>query len=281
MILNSDIADVVELRTWAEGAPLSISALKEELEAVLAPDPPKLPEDYAREVFEECIERAALLGPAYPFDIDGATLSPTDRVLESSYLFCLALNSFKNIPTTIRGPEFEGLVTIAAEKYFRGKGIRIGAPWKTGVITDYKVLLQMVSDLIPDIGPPTQEKAPFGGDAGWDIVVVNNFADKSFSRIIALGNCATGRTDWLSKGMETQPAFFWDFFTKPPTNFNACLSFLAVPFLMTDDEKKRKTAATCITLDRIRICEHAPSASVEAMRWVEDNRTQALDLPLI
>lgn len=277
----SDIADVVELRTWADDQPYSISALKEDLEAILSSDGPRLPEDYAREIFEELLDRARLLGPAYPFNLDGVTLTPNDLKLNSSYLFCLGFNFFEKIPLRIRSSEFEALVKSAAEKYFRGEAVRIGAPWSTGTITDYRTLLQMVSNLIPDLGPPIREKAPDGGDAGWDIVVVNNFADRKFSRIIALGNCATGRTDWRKKGMETQPTFFWNFFTRQPQNANACLTFLAVPFLMTDEEKLRKTAATCITFDRIRLCEQVPSTSAAAMRWVEAHRQEALEVPLI
>jgi hypothetical protein len=281
MFIIPDIADVVELRTWANDQPYSISSLKEDLEAALEETEMEKAEDYAREVFEEISARARLLGLAYPFSFNGVTLIPNARKANSSYLFCLGLNFFKNIPLRIRSPEFESLVKTAAENYFRGKAIRIGAPWKTATITDYKILLKMVSSLIPDLGPPLRTTAPDGGDAGWDLVVVNNFADEKFSRIIVLGNCATGRSDWLSKGMETQPTFFWEFFSKPPQNKNVCLTFLAVPFLMTDEEKLRKTAATCITFDRIRICEHSPSTSAASMRWVENHRADALDVSLI
>lgn len=276
-----EIADVVELRTWAVDQPYSISALKEDLEAILSIDPPKVPEDYAREIFEEMTERARLLGGSYPFDVDGVTLTPNNIKRNSSYLFCLGLNFFNEIPLHIRSTEFEGLVKSAAEKYFRGDAVRIGAPWRTGTITDYRALLQTVSNLIPDLGPPIRENAPDGGDAGWDIVVVNNFADRKFSRIIALGNCATGKTDWRKKGMEVQPTFFWTFFTREPQNSNVCLTFIAVPFLMTDEEKLRKIAATCIAFDRIRICEHTPSMSEAAMAWLEARRAEALEIPLI
>ena len=135
MIPISSITDVVELRTWAQDQTYSVSALKEDLEAALPLNEAKTPEDYAREVFEELGQQARLLGAAYPFDTDGVTLSPNNRKSDSSYLFCLAMNFFDDFPIRIRSPEFEGLVKTAAEKYFRGRGIRIGAPWKTGTIT--------------------------------------------------------------------------------------------------------------------------------------------------
>jgi hypothetical protein len=209
------------------------------------------------------------------------TLTPNDRKNNSSYLFCLGLNFFEDIPAEFRTREFEDIVKTAAEEYFRGKGLRIGAPWRTEAIKEYRDLLQLVSDLIPDLGPPTRTRAPKGGDAGWDIVVVNNFSDRKFSRIIALGNCATGRTDWLQKGNETGPHLFWSFFNRSPVGPNVCLTFFAVPFLMTEEDKLRKVSATCLTFDRIRICEHVPSASEAVMEWLDRHRAEALDVSLI
>jgi hypothetical protein len=275
------IADVVEFQTWAADQAYSISTLQEDLEAALGEDEHDQAEDYARQIFEELASRAQLLGTAYPFDHDGATLTPNNRKSDSSYLFCLGLNFSDDITLELRTREFEAVVKTAAEAYFRGEAVRIGAPWATGEITDYLVLLQKVSDLIPDLGPPTQAVAPGGGDAGWDVVVVNNFKDRKFSRIIALGNCATGRTNWRQKGLETQPTLFWSFFTRSPLSENVCLTFIAVPFLMTDDDKLRKAGEKCITFDRIRICEHAPSTSPAVMAWLESQRAKALDEPLI
>jgi hypothetical protein len=276
-----EIADVVELQAWAEDQPYSISALQDDLEAALPGDEADRAEDYAREVFEEVAQRARLLGQAYPFTYDGITLAPNDRKANSSYLFCLGLNFLGDITMELRTREFEAVVKVAAEGYFRGQAVRIGAPWATGEITDYRSLLQKVSDLIPDLGPPTRDEAPGGGDAGWDVVVVNNFKDRKFSRIIALGNCATGKTDWRRKGLETQPTLFWSFFTRPPQSENVCLTFIAVPFIMTEEDRLRKTGEKCIIFDRIRICEHSPSTSPEVMEWLDSQRPRALDEPLI
>src|SRR6185437_536951 len=276
-----EIADVVELQVWAEDQAYSDSALKEDLEAALPAEEMENAEEYARQVFEEVMQRARLLGTAYPFTCDGVTIAPNERKADSSYLFCLGLNFFEEITVNLRTREFEAVVKAAAESYFRGKAVRIGAPWRTGEITSYRELLEKVTDLIPDLGPPIQNEALGGGDAGWDVVVVNNFADGKFSRIIALGNCATGITDWRKKGMEAQPTLFWDFFTRPPQPYNICLTFIAVPFLMSEHEKKRKAGPWCIAFDRIRICEHAGSASPVGMEWLESQRNKALDLALV
>jgi len=99
--------------------------------------------------------------------------------------------------------------------------------------------------------------------------------------MIALGNCATGVTDWRKKGMEAQPTLFWDFFTRPPQAYNVCLTFIAVPFLMSERDKKRKAGPWCIAFDRFRICEHAGGASPAVMEWLESQRPKALDLALL
>lgn len=276
-----DIADIVEIQTWATDQSYSISALKEDLEAALSEDEAPDAEAMALEVFEELTDRARLLGIAYPFTSDGVTLIPNAQKSDSSYLFCLGLTWLFDITQNLRAFEFEGVVKNAAENYFRGRGVRIGAPWKTGKINDYETLLKLVSDLIPDVGPPLQKTAPAGGDAGWDVIVVNNFSDNKFPRIIALGNCATGKTDWRSKGLETQPTLFWSFFSRPPQACNVCITFIAVPFLMTEEDRLRKAGPNCITFDRIRICENIPTTTLEVMNWLGSQRQNALALPLL
>src|SRR6267378_2973123 len=98
----SYIADVVELHAWANDHPYSVSSLKEDLEAALAGEEAEQAEDYARETFEEIADRARLLGVAYPFSVDGVTLTPNDRKNSSSYLFCLGLTFFEDIHPDFR-----------------------------------------------------------------------------------------------------------------------------------------------------------------------------------
>jgi hypothetical protein len=278
-----EIADTIELLVWANDQSYSQSELKDDLEAGWPQVDPQGPEDLARQVFEELFDRAGTLGKAYPFLCNGNVLRPRqERKGNSSYLFCLGLTYFEaKVTLELRTREFEGIVSKAAESYFGGKSVRIGAPWATQKITSYKALLQMVSDLIPELGPPIRETAPGGGDAGWDIVLVRNFADDRFSRIIALGNCATGLTNWKAKGAEVAPTLFWSYFKSDPASRNPCLTFFAVPFQMTDDDKLSKAHHNCITFDRLRICEHSPNANKKVMKWLEALRADAQDLPLL
>lgn len=273
--------DVVEMRAWAGDESISFSQLKEELETALSMDETNRAEEYTNAIFEELERRQFLLPDSYPFTVDGNTIVPNDRKENSSYLFCLGLTFFEDISRQLRTVEFESIVTKAAESYFCGEAIRIGSPWKNEEITDYKDLLQLVSDRIPDIGPPTRDVAPAGGDGGWDVVVVRNFRDRAYSRIVALGNCATGKTDWLHKIRDTEPAYFWGFFTHSPQERNPCFVFSAIPFLMTDDEKRRRAGRDNLLFDRLRLCDRAPTTSNDVMDWLDEHRTVALEIPLI
>lgn len=275
------IADIVELRAWATDGPYSLSDLKEELESVLSDEEVEEAETLAYQIFEEFDRRQQLAVDGYPFSVGGFAITPNERKHNSSYLFCLGLVHFESIPSQLRTVEFESIVKGAAESYFCGTGIRIGAPWRTELVTEYRQLLEAVVELIPDLGAPSVEVAPAGGDGGWDILVVKNFADKKYSRTIALGNCATGRTDWEQKGQETAPNAFWEFFLRTPVDKNVCVTFVAVPFLMTDQDRTRKTWPQSISFDRLRICEHHPTASETVMQWLLEHRPEALDMALI
>jgi hypothetical protein len=96
--------------------------------------------------------------------------------------------------------------------------------------------------------------------------------------LIILGNCATGRTDWMKKGMETAPRYFFDHsFTQD--HRSVLITFFAVPFVMDDDARQRKLYDQTITFDRFRICEHAPTSSADVAAWLESTRAAALQVP--
>ena len=95
----------------------------------------------------------------------------------------------------------------AASRFFGGRALRIGAPWKCDDIPDYASLLDKVIELIPNLGEKLRVAAPDGGDAGWDVLIVKNFCDNLIPRFIALGNCATGRTTGKEKAWRHNPRF--------------------------------------------------------------------------
>ena len=278
----AEIADVVELQTWAKNKPTTSSSLKEELEAALSDVTEQDPENLAQNVMDEFASRQQLLGDAYPFTCDGYKLGlKHTEPHNTTYLFCLALSLFPAtaIENEQRCVQFETIVKNAAMQFFGGDRLRIGAPWATEEIQSYGALLDKVIDLIPNLGEKLKLAAQGGGDAGWDVLVVKNFKDNQFPRFIALGNCATGKYDWKRKGMETQPTLFWSYFEHD--HRSVFITFFAVPFAMDEDARLRKLSASNLTFDRFRICEFAPDSVNEAGVWLENQRDHALAIALI
>jgi hypothetical protein len=279
-----EMTDAVEFRVWASGETWTFSGLKEELQAALGDDDEvdDIDEELAQEIMDEMGARQLKLKDGYPFRVDGYKVELGDANAQSStYVFCLGLTLLPpdQITTEQRTRQFETVAMQAANSFFRGQALRIGAPWQTEQVPTYDVLLDRVADLLPNLGPPLRDAAPGGGDCGWDVLIVKGFADGDIPRLVVLGNCATGRTDWLKKGMETAPRYFFQSsFTGDLRD--VLLTFFAVPFVMDDDARKRKLYDQTITFDRLRICEHAPRTSENVSEWVDSIRDAALEVPL-
>ena len=274
------IADVVEFRVWASAKPCTIGDLKEELEAIMSEsdgDPGVL----AQNVMDEIQQRQILHEHGYPFHSDGYKIEmKTGTDSRTTYLFCLGLSLLPATKITLaqRTTQFETIAKIAAQSFFGGSALRIGVPLE-GEFTSYAMLLKKISELLPNLGPPDLENAPESGDCGWDVLVVKSFRDGEAPRMIVLGNCATGRTDWLTKALETAPSYLFD------RNFSnahrsVVLSFFAIPFIMDEDARLRKNYGNVLAFDRFRICEHAPTASEDVAEWLETTREAALAIAL-
>jgi len=282
MATIAEIADVVELQAWASGRPETSGSLKALLQAALDNVSEQDAETLAQNLMDEFSSRQQLLGVAYPFDCDGYKLElGHTEPQNTTYLFCLGLSLLPSaeINNDQRSRQFETIVMNAAKQFFGADGLRIGAPWHTEEFPTYGALLDRVIDLIPDLGEKLRENAPGGGDGGWDVLIVKGFKDEKFPRLIALGNCATGRHDWRQKGFETSACWFWDFFSHKP--HNVYLTFFAVPFVMDEEIRIKKHAPTNLTFDRFRICEFAPLSIEGAAEWLSGQKEQALAIPII
>ncbi|HWY05877.1 MAG TPA: hypothetical protein VNY24_03390 [Candidatus Acidoferrales bacterium] len=277
-----EIADIVEFHTWATRGIATVSALKNQLEASLSAEEKDRAETMAQNVLDEFQNRQKTLGSAYPFVTDGYKLEVSHpEPSRTAYIFCLGLSVLPatQIENEQRCLQFETLVMVAAKSFFGGEGLRIGAPWRSEDVPEYGNLLDKVTELIPNLGEKLRTTAPDGGDAGWDVLIVKNFRDNMIPRFIAMGNCATGRTDWKRKGLETQPTLFWSYFQSD--HRSVFIVFFAVPFTMDEEARLRKLSTTSMTFDRFRICEHAPVSPVEgAVDWLEGQRQNALEIPL-
>ena len=231
----------------------------------------------AQQVFDEILERQIRLGVAYPFACDGYKVNYPVGSYGLPYIFCLLLSYLPStqIQNPQCAPQFEILAMDAAMNFFGGAGLRIGWPWDRDT---YAELLDDVVSLLPDLGQIALPEPVVAGDRGWDILIVKGFGDNSYPRFVALGNCATGRTDWRMKGLETQPEYFWQCFQHERAG--TWLTFSAVPFPMDEDSRLRKASRHTLTFDRYRICEFATGLCAEAEQWVNQQFMNASNIPL-
>lgn len=273
------VADRVELYVWGNAEPYTLSSLKEVLEA--AGTSKKRAYQRAVAAFEEFERRERILGAGYPFELGDEAIRLKMPGAASPYLYCLALSGLQHedIEEDMRAEMFELLAMRAAENFFGGEGIRIGAPWKNTETPEYADLLLRVAGLIRELGPPVVNAAPDGGDGGWDVIVVKNFADDEKPRFIAIGNCASGKSNWRSKWKETAATYFWGFFTHQPVS--ACIEFFAIPFVIDDEMRKRKCDMRTVTFDRLRIAEHAAALDGRSQEWLQKVRSKAADVALV
>jgi hypothetical protein len=270
------IADAVEFRTWAKKEPYTFNSLEDDLKASIDED--EYAESLPQKVMDEIQSRHEILKGAYPFECDGYKVRvAVDDASTFTYMFCLGLSLLPPayIENEQRAQQFETIATRAAKEFFGGSAIRIGAPWKCDAIPTYAALLDQIASLVPNLGERIRDEAPNGGDGGWDVLVVKNFLDNQFPRFIALGNCATGRTDWKRKGKETEPGYIWEFFAHG--HRSVLITFFVVPYVMDEDVKLRKLGI--LTFDRFRLCEHAADSGVDAAAWIESVRDAALEVP--
>lgn len=284
MVEALEVADVVELWVWATGNAITISALEGHIETGIPEDAINTGGDdvdpfefLAQQVFDELVSRTFSFA-GYPFECNGYRVKYIGQAPHAPpYIFCLLLSYLPAIEIAgeQRARQFETLAMQAALGFFGGSAVRIGFPWEKAT---YVELLETVLPLLPNLGQVALPEPVTGGDRGWDIILVKGFADDSFPKLVALGNCATGRHNWKEKGLETQPDFFWECFQhqRPGTY----LTFSAVPFRMDDNSRRRKASDSNMTFDRRRICECAQTLTADAEAWVVQQYTNASNVPL-
>ncbi len=286
-----EVADVLELWVWSNQQTITLSDLTSWLETAVPEQSLEIDtadldnfdsddgyELLAQETFEELQMRTKLLGTAYPFTCDGNRIRYVGgQEANYSYLFCLLLSHLPPAFITIeqRAAQFEGLAMRAAQSFFGGSAIRIGFPWET---PSYADLLDRMRDLLPSLGPVILDGPVTSGDRGWDILVVKGFQDGLFPKFVALGNCATGKNDWLTKGAETTPEYLWQCFQSQRPG--VYITFSAVPFNMDIDKHDRKSNRSHMTFDRHRICGLAPVLDPATSAWVQGQRPAAGDIAI-
>ncbi len=283
-----DVADILELWVWSNQRSITASDLTSWLETAIPEQSIDIDDVYddaddlfnqlTQETFDEILRRKQILGDAYPYVTDGNRIRYMGgAVANSSYLFCLLLSHLPavDIENEQRTFQFEGLALEVAESFFGGSAIRIGFPWEADT---YREILDRIRALLPSLGEISLEEEVTSGDRGWDLLVVKGFNDGNYPKFVALGNCATGRNDWMRKGSDTEPEYLWEYFqSQRPGTY---ITFSVVPFTMDDDARRRRAGRSHFTFDRFRICELAPEIDEDVADWIVEQRDTAGQLSL-
>jgi len=151
-------------------------------------------------------------GRAYPFSLSEQTIELRDEPAHSIYMFLLLLSAFgKDV-----GPDdfhaervFEHVCSQAAASYFGAPDPNVGAsvfgfPRSLSPTSFAEALDDLCNRLGEGGGSRDRPKRKDQKDAKLDIVVWRGFPDRRPAKLIAFGQCATGRS-WADKCSELDP----------------------------------------------------------------------------
>ena len=170
-------------------------------------------EAIADSAFELLAEREEIVGAAYPFNVNGSTLTAEDGVVASPYAFLLTLTHFGPLfGGTLDGASlFEKISAAALVEYLGGnksaRSLDFGSP-RRGTLKSFR---QAIDDLCKKMGEgggsADRMKASDMKDAGLDLAAWSPFGDDRPNQLSVFGHCAAGQ-NWRRKITELQPIQF-------------------------------------------------------------------------
>lgn len=261
---NSSIGDL--LRVFRRSG--TVEALDEQMPDDQGSDPGgETTEDRGGLVLQELEERLRSCRSdtrAYPFRVEPTFIerAAVSR-LPQPYTFMLLLSKFGGRvgPKGINAERlFEAICAEAAFHYMGGPHedvgvIRFGFPRRDH--SNFKKAVQALVDEIGE-GGGVSERRRFEKkkDGGLDLVVYRRFPDGRSGKILAFGQCASGR-NWRDKTTEMQPDPFARTWLAEPLATSPLLRLFFTPFRVSSDDWFEHTASGGIVFDRCRIAAHA------------------------
>ena len=237
-------------------------------------------ERVAEMAFEVIERREQACGGFYPFHLSthGDYIEPNEESGSAPYSFLLLLSVFGLSAGPARSfPErtFEDLCAEAAVAYLGGpkgpaEGLAFGFPRRYEArgfgpaLNDlYKRL--GVGGLKP--GVEVEKLSKSEKDGGIDVIAWQHFPDREPGQLIAFGQCAAGRTDWMERASALKPGAFCKKWLKvePPSD---PVSLYFIPFDPPRGERWRHLVADAggVVLDRQRIAYLLQGHETESVR---------------
>lgn len=230
-------------------------------------------------VFTEAEYRIQAVGESYyPFSLERKALISKDGSFSSVYTFLLFLSVFGKdaVPGINAAKLFEDVSALASARYFGCQDTLadtyvFGFPRRIGPKDFPTALDDLCRNKIRE-GEPNRKIPDTKAmkDASLDVVSWLPFPDQRSAKLIAFGQCATGR-DWWEKRSENQPIDWvrlW--LTNGPQVIPVKMFF--VPHAITTSEWTQLGFLAGIIFDRFRIAHFAeqsisPSLRTEIQNW--------------
>lgn len=202
----------------------------------------------ADEVLAEIEYRVQVLDSGYPFQFDLArqqwrlsVAAPTQdvriRAARLCYLFCLLASAIRDgrisgNTAAVQQPmanHFQAIATDAAAGVLNGHAISFGFPRPSGlgfraVLLEASQQMRLGTPLeTPPLHSNGQEK-----DAGIDVIAWRDFCDGRPSKLVLLGQVASGH-NWKEKSVKNDTYRFFDWFSQRPTEHYIPSIFIPFP----------------------------------------------------
>lgn len=235
------------------------------------PDPPSgaVEDRYeaaVEDAFTEIEDRFRACGAkegVYPFEVEADYIAIARDTASSVYTFLLLLSCFGDragLKPNQGAKLFEAVCAKAAEAYLGGAHVTVksrvfGFPRRDLPGGFGEALQGLCDDLQEGVGP--RDRPGFGDqkDAKLDIVAWRDFGDDRPGKLIAFGQCATGR-NWNDKLSELQPRDWCEYWMQDRPAVHPIRMFF-VPHRVS----LRRWLPSCVSggilFDRCRIASHS------------------------
>ena len=218
----------------------------------------------AEDAFGELEDRHSSCGgertQQYPFTVGQRILAKRPDGKAQVYTFLLMLSNYgtKAGPRGTYGERiFEDLCCHAAKGYLGGKeggaeAAQFGFPRRI-LPRDFPAALQKLSCQVGDFTPNTEApRSKRQKDAKLDIVAWRPFPDRRPGKLIGLGQCAAGRSDFAAKTQELQIEGFFKKWLREVPSVNPVRMFF-VPWRVPSADFRTVCIDCGILFDRCRI----------------------------
>ena len=225
----------------------------------------------ADDTFQELGDRQVSCGAAYPFALEGYTITaPSAPERYWPYIFCLLLclkGANRNDPSPQPSRIFEEVAEVAAGKYIGGRSLKFGFPRRVMPASFMDATEHLTKELGEGSGARKRPSTRKAKDARLDVIAWRPFPDRRAGKIILFGQCAAGG-NWPQKLTDLQPREFTELYWKEAPAVHPIKAFFT-PFRLGEEFWYENAKLGGIIFDRCRIAHFAYSepAPPKLLEW--------------